>query len=186
MPPKKKKFDHAMIDLETLNTLSHGVILSIGAVRFNEDEIDDNAFYRVITLESNLAEHRSISADTLRWWMTQNENAKALFATPLREQVTLEQGLIDLREFLGTPLEAENTKVWGNGADFDIAMLAHAYGEQGTPWKFWNVRCFRTLKSTEAARQVPKPANALAHNALADALAQAQHLQLLWKAGIGK
>lgn len=186
MPPKKEKFDHVMIDLETLDTLTHGVILSIGAVKFNEKNIADEAFYRVLTIESNLAEHRTISPDTLRWWMGQSDGARDVFKTPMSNQVPLEQALDDLRAFFGSTLEAENTQVWGNGADFDIAMLAHAYGLQGTPWKFWNVRCFRTLKSTPKARTVPKPDNALAHNALQDALAQAKHLQALWAAGIGK
>ena len=66
MPPKKEKFDHVMIDLETLDTLPHAVILSIGAVKFNEKNIDDGAFYRVITIQSNLDEHRTISPSTLR------------------------------------------------------------------------------------------------------------------------
>lgn len=185
MPPKKQeKFDNIMVDLETLDTAVHGVILSIGAVKFNEQNIAEDAFYRVITIDSNLAEGRTISPSTLRWWLDQSAQAKAVFDHP--EKVTLEHALMDLRMFGGTPLEWEHTKVWGNGADFDCAMLAHAYHHAGTPWKFWNTRCFRTLKSMASAKNVPKPANPAAHNALADALAQAQHLQALWAAGIGK
>lgn len=188
MATKKKavpeKFDHVMIDLETLDTLSHGVILSIGAVKFNEKTISDEAFYRVLTIESNLEEHRTISPDTIRWWFKQDAAAKGVFSEP--NQVTLGLALAELRTWFGTDYQADFTKVWGNGADFDISMLAHAFGTQGTPWKFYNVRCFRTIKSMEAARAVPKPANAGAHNALYDAMAQAQHLQAIWAAGVGK
>jgi len=184
MPPKKEKFDHVMIDLETLDTLSHGVILSIGAVKFNEKNIDDAAFYRVVTVQSNLDEHRTISESTLRWWMDQDAQAKAVFSH--KERVPLGDALDELRAWGGSPLDWEHTQVWGNGSDFDCAMLAHAYGQQGTPWKFWNVRCFRTIKSMPSAKAVPKPANPAAHNALADALFQAKHLQAIWAAGIGK
>lgn len=181
-----EKFDHVMIDLETLDTLSTGVILSIGAVKFNETNISDDAFYRVITVESNLAEGRTISASTLRWWMSDKVDpaARAVFNAP--NQVTLDLALAELHTWFGTNYEADHIKAWGNGADFDISMLAHAYGLQGTPWRFYNVRCFRTLKSSDAARDVPKPENKGAHNALYDALAQAQHLQALWANGIGK
>ena len=185
MPPKKmEKYNHVMIDLETLDTLPHAVILSIGAVKFNEKNIDDSAFYRVVTIQSNLDEHRTISPSTLRWWLDQDAKAKAVFDH--KEQVSLEDALNELRDWGGSPLDWEHMKVWGNGSDFDCAMLAHAYGLAGTPWKFYNTRCFRTIKSMEAAKNVPKPANPTAHNALSDAIAQAKHLQAIWAAGIGK
>lgn len=189
MPLKKKiavpEYWDIMVDLETLSTRAHAAIISIGAVRFNENQIDEEAaFYRVITIESNLDEHRHISPSTLRWWMQQSEGARAVFNDPAA--VALGQALTEFRDWACTPKQWENMRVWGNGADFDCTIIADAYGEQGAPWKFWNTRCFRTLKSSDAARTVPKPANALSHNALADAHAQAKHLQALWAAGIGK
>lgn len=179
-------YNDVMIDLETLDTAVTGAILSIGACRFNETEIGNDGFYRAITIQSNIDEHRTISGNTLSWWMGQEEKAKRVFNDP--EAVTLTQALDELREWLGPPVEAKNKRVYGNGANFDISILDHAYstGGQTSPWEFYNVRCFRTLKSLPSARNVPKPANALAHNALFDAIAQAQHLQALWKAGVGK
>lgn len=189
MPPKKKiavpEYWDIMVDIESLSTRAHAAIISIGAVRFNATTLDEeNAFYRVITIDSNLAEHRDISADTLKWWMKQDNNARAVFNDP--SAVPLEQALLEFREWGCTPKQWENMRVWGNGADFDCTIVADAYGNQGAPWKFYNTRCFRTLKSTDAARAVPKPENAMAHHALFDAVAQAKHLQALWAAGIGK
>lgn len=191
MAPKKKiaatvkaafKADDIMIDLETLSTDVDGAIVSIGACRFNEDEIDSDGFYRIITIQSNLDEHRTISPSTLIWWMGQGANARAVFSSP--EAVTLEQALNDLREWIGP--HTANIRPWGNGVDFDISILKHAFGKQATPWAFYNTRCYRTLKSTKAAQAIPRVDPVIAHHALYDAIAQAQHLQLLWKAGIGK
>lgn len=175
-----------MIDLETLDTSASAAILSIGACRFNEDEIDNDGFYRIVTIQSNIDEHRTISGKTLAWWMDQGDKAKKVFTAP--DAVPLSEALDELREWLGSSVAAKNTRVYGNGANFDISILDHAYaaGGQTSPWEFYNVRCFRTLKSVPSARNVPKPDNVLAHNALFDAIAQAQHLQALWKAGIGK
>ena len=171
-----------MIDLETLHTETQGVILSIGACRFNDLDIDNEGFYRAITIQSNLDEGRTISPSTLRWWLDQTDKAKAVLDDP--KAIPLGQALDELRDWIGP--RWEGVRVWGNGADFDIAMVKHAYGQQQTPWKFWNVRCFRTIKNMESAKSVPAPVNAGAHNALFDAIAQAQHLQAMWKAGVGK
>lgn len=180
MPPKKQTLvmDDIMIDLETLGTRPDSAIISIGACRFNADAMDDDGFYRAITIESNQLEGRDINPDTLVWWLGQTDKAKAVFTDP--DRVDLGTALDDLRAWIGP--KWGDVRVYGNGSDFDIAMLSHAYGRQGTPWKFYNVRCFRTLKEQPAAKKVPKPANALAHNALFDAIAQAQHLQAIWKA----
>lgn len=186
--PKKTRIvmDDVMLDLETLDTAVTAAILSIGACRFNETEIDGEGFYRAITIQSNIDEHRTISGNTLAWWVGQGEKAKRVFADPAA--VPLGQALDELRAWLGTPVEAKNKRVYGNGSNFDISILDHAYaaGGQTSPWEFYNVRCFRTLKSLPSARNVPKPENVLAHNALFDAIAQAQHLQALWAAGVGK
>jgi DNA polymerase III epsilon subunit-like protein len=178
-PTKNTDYDHVMIDNETLSVNVDGVILSIGACKFNATEIANDGFYRAITIQSNLDEHRTILPSTLRWWLDQSDKAKAVLDDP--NAIPLGQALDELREWIGP--QWKNKLVYGNGADFDISMLKHAYGSQPTPWEFFNVRCFRTLKSSAKAKLVPKPANAGAHNALWDAVAQAQHLQAIWKAG---
>ncbi len=62
--------------------------------------------------------------------------------------------------------------MWGNGADFDNAILAHCYSRLGrpAPWKFWNSRCYRTLKSFSPVRGKRIGVH---HHALDDAKTQA-------------
>lgn len=177
------EFEHVMIDLETLDTTSRAAIISIGAVRFNADDFSPETFYRVIKVQSNIDAKRTISGSTLAWWMDQGSEAKNVFKDPAA--VSLDQALYDLRAFIGPHLVAKNTKVWGNGAIFDLGILNDAYTQmrESPPWEYWNIKCFRMIKDSTIGRSVLKPANAVAHNALSDALHQAEHLQMIWAAG---
>lgn len=163
-----------MFDLETLGTAADAVILSIGAVRFdlNSEEIDDAGFYASVSIDSNLEYKRRIQEDTLIWWMGQEVAAQSVFH---EKKQSLESALEEFSDWMGT----DNNCVWSNGADFDIPMLAHAYTSlrMETPWKHWNSRCFRTYKNLPGAKAVATPFVGIKHNALADAIHQARHLQ---------
>ena len=172
-----------MIDLETLGTTADAVILSIGAVKFNLEsgDIDDKAFYASVSVESNLDMGRRISESTLNWWFDQTPEARQVFREPKQ---TLENSLRELIDWF----EHDQRRVWSNGADFDLPMLAHAFTQLGLtiPWQFWNSRCVRTYRALPAASSVPKPENKLAHNALHDAIAQAKHVQAIYAAMVRK
>lgn len=166
---------NVMVDMETLGTVADAVILSIGAVKFNAKKINDAGFYSIVSVESNLSLKRRVQEDTLAWWMKQSEAARVLFQGP---GCTVEAALEDLADWIGN----DDPIVWSNGASFDIPMLEHAYTQTrlDVPWKFWNTRCYRTMKSLPFAKQVPAPTPTIAHHALHDAVAQARHLQAIW------
>jgi hypothetical protein len=168
--------NHVMIDLETLGTKADSVILSIGAVKFDlgSDKVDDAAFYASISIDSNLDVGRRIDESTLLWWLTQSSAAQRVFH---ESKCSLETALIELASWYGS----DKNIVWSNGADFDIAMLSHAYSQfkMSTPWAFWNTRCVRTYRSLPRAASIPKPTQGVAHNALSDALNQARHVQAI-------
>lgn len=171
------KLKHVMIDTETLATTADAVIMSIGAVKFDldSDTVDDAGFYASVSIDSNLQYSRSISEDTLVWWLQQSATAQKLFTEPKQ---TLDAALQSLDEFFDHP----DYCVWSNGADFDIPLLAHAYKQLGweTPWKFWNSRCVRTYRGLPFAAKVPKLAND--HHALRDAINQAKLVQQIQRA----
>jgi hypothetical protein len=169
-----------MVDLETLGTAADSVILSIGAVRFDalSDHIDDVAFYASISIESNLRHRRTLSEQTLCWWLQQSPEAQAVF---FEDKMELPDAL---DEFLAWCTRSQDDECfWSNGADFDLPMLKNALENAGlpAPWKFWNTRCVRTLRALPQAADAPKPPNPLAHNALEDALAQARHVQAIYQ-----
>jgi exodeoxyribonuclease VIII len=100
----------------------------------------------------------------------QNEQARKEMA---KKGVSLIAALEEFNAWIG---DGNNTKVWGNGASFDNAILAHAYGKtrMTLPWKFWNDRCYRTVKALNP--QVAMQESGVAHHALDDARKQAIHL----------
>ena len=67
------------------------------------------------------------------------------------------------------------TRHQGNGADFDLPILAAAYAAVGlsVPWKPYNGRCYRTLKNLAPVVKLARPGTH--HNALDDARTQAVH-----------
>lgn len=178
-----------MIDLETLGATADSAILSIGAVRFDSrgdsvDETGPNTFYCSVSVDSNTANGRRIDESTLVWWMGQSKEAQAVFREPKHH---IQFAIRSFIEWVGSEDENASTRVWSNGADFDIPMVAHAARSFNIPlrWKFWNNRCMRTLASMPFAGAVERPRPAVAHNALADAVAQARYVQLLMKAAHG-
>jgi DNA polymerase III epsilon subunit-like protein len=169
---------HLMVDLETLGTDPRAVILSIGAVRFTETEIVSK-LYLELDIQDQL-DHgtRKISPQTLAWWVDQGDDAKRVFSDGPHKH-SLAVGLYDLGLFIGSDQDTVN--VWSNGAAFDVPILETAYNDVqgGIPWRFYNVRCYRTVKAMYPG--VPKPQIGTAHNALDDALSQALHLQAIWQ-----
>ena len=73
----------------------------------------------------------------------------------------------------------ESVKVcgmWGNGAAFDNVLLSNAYRklEMNQPWKFWNDRCYRTVKNIY--KDVEFIRSGTHHNAVDDTESQALQL----------
>lgn len=167
---------HCMIDLEALGTSADSKILSIGAVVFDANGAVLQTLYRVINLDSQ--RERTMSHDTLVWWFQQTEAARQ--AITLAAPHALRDSLVMLANILG---QHKDIKMWSNGADFDLPMLQHAYGAFGlsTPWKFWNNRCFRTVKGIHKDIKAPERAGTH-HNALDDAKHQMQHLMSIHRA----
>lgn len=175
-----------MVDIETLGTVASAVIMSIGAVRFDLQtrQLEDKGFYASISIDSNLAAGRQISEDTLLWWLGQPEAAKKVFIEP---KETLESALSNFADWYGTGREAAKQNIWSNGADFDLPMMRHAYHllDMEAPWAPYSGRCVRTYKNLPGADRVPKPSAGVKHNALTDAINQAQHVCAIHEALFG-
>lgn len=171
------------VDCETFGVVADAVILSLGAVKFDRDsdEIEDAVFYRSISIESNLDFKRRVQESTVIWWMKQSPAAQAVFHEP---KVGLEQALCEFSDWVG----GREYRMWSNGADFDLPMLAHAFTQATipVPWGFWNSRCVRTYKDLPGAKKVVVPRTGIHHNALHDAIYQAKLVQAIQKTLTGK
>jgi hypothetical protein len=156
--------DRVMLDIETLGLERGASVVSIGAVRFDSDGLGET-FERTISLTSCQRAGLTIDAETLEWWLTQDEEA-------------LEQ--LSGGDSLATTLEAfsewygDADEIWANSPSFDCELLEAAYHavDRDEPWSFYEERDFRTISSLPVAADVEF--DGVEHDALDDAIHQAK------------
>lgn len=170
------KKTNVMIDQETVSCYADAGILSIGAVKFDENGIQDQ-FYVNIKFGDIKKYGMHVDQSTLRWWKDQNSEAlQALFkgAKPLSE------ALESFREWYGY----KSLTTWSKGASFDLPMLDMAFRkiaeerdipneEFSVPWEFWEGLCARTVFEMFKEFNLEPNREGVAHNALDDAKHQA-------------
>lgn len=161
-----------MLDLETMGNNSESAIVAIGAVCFDRKSGLGNEFYAEISLESSINAGLKIDASTVLWWLNQSEKARNIFIDNEHAD-HLVNALHDFEDFLK---KNKVNEVWGNGAMFDNTILGNAYKLLGMdiPWKFWNDRCYRTIKNMYPLIELNRVG--VHHHALDDAKTQALHL----------
>ena len=166
-----------MIDIESTDVRFTAGVLTIGAVKFdrNTSEITDK-FYRRLGY-NQAAKYGSVDNDTLAWWQRQNP---AVREEAFNGDYDAHIAAYELTDF------CKNARgVWGNGALFDLGILDHWLHalEFSTAWDF-NVRDCRTLVELAAVRGFHKsqyPRGGGHHNALDDAIYQAQYISGMWQ-----
>lgn len=173
-----------MLDLETVGTHPGSGILSIGACTFTTDYVDKSPivnksfFYAGISFNSLKDEGFDYCNETLKWWLDQAPDA---YAKAFSGTDSISSALYKFTAWIAT-LGCEPV-IWGNGSDFDNAILAAAYKKMGMvqPWKYKNSRCYRTLKELYPAIK-PAEFKGLRHDPVSDALNQAVHAELILEA----
>lgn len=162
--------DHVMVDLETADNVPTSAIVSIGALVFQGPNVG-LCFYTAVDFLSSKNLGLTESKKTMDWWANQDPKAQAVFTDPKRKPV-----LVALADFYVFMQALSNPLLWGNGSDFDNAILHTAYRLAGMQpyWDFWNNRCYRTAM---AGIQLPRESRVgVYHNALNDAQTQAERL----------
>lgn len=162
--------NNVMIDIETLGTAANSVILSIGAVQFDDAGNMGDEFYANINIDSCLEKGLVVEGRTILWWMGQSNEARAVLG---ENEYPLQVALSNLTN----AFTWRDTLVWCNGLSFDLPILDTAYRACGlsAPWAYYNGRDYRTLKnelSKEDFKALKVPPT-VGHNALADAKSQA-------------
>ncbi len=132
-----------MIDLETLDTRSRSVILSVGAVRFVEgDETFRETFYERLELDPQFEHGRTVSQRTLQWWKGQDAAVRDEALAP-DDRMFPFTAIHKLGLFIG-----ETRPIWANGPSFDCilweTLCADFHVEP--PWLHNEVRDMRTLR----------------------------------------
>lgn len=164
-----------MVDLETMDRRPTAAIIAIGAVEFNiATGKKGEVFYRTVNLDSSVAAGCTLGADTIVWWMKQGDTARQALT---RNAQPLAQVLDDFSAWLAGCGTTNDLRMWGNGPSFDNAILGNAYRAVSIeqPWPYWGDRCFRTAAAMYATIEKRKR-DGTHHNALDDAIYQADHL----------
>jgi hypothetical protein len=165
------KYADVMLDLETTGVYAGCGILSIGAVTFD----GNTSFYDKISLDSCHSFGLVDLPDTLTWWDKQDAEAREEAFSGMTNLVEALGGFSDFLQVVRN-MTGKEVFLWGNGADFDLPILAAAYRVVGMrqPWETHNGRCYRTLKNLFYEVKAD-PFDGMKHNALADAKHQARH-----------
>lgn len=183
---RSKHVIQCMLDLETFSLAPNAYIRSIGACFFDHTG-PTTKFY--ISCDGPDQVDADVDTDTVAWWNQQTP--AAIEALRNSRQTALREALLEFKQWVDEEVkfhEEDNPGMgvevwmWGNGGDFDPVILGNAYKRYGIeqPWKWYNVRCFRTLKGI--FREVKaRPFEGDKHNALADAVNQAWHCSLIMK-----
>ena len=160
-----------MLDLETMGNGSNSAIIAIGAVAFDINGVQSK-FYQQVNLQSSVDAGMEMDASTVLWWLKQSDAARSAFKDN-ENALNIVNSLIKFSMFCKS---VEVCGMWGNGAAFDNALLSNAYRklEIDQPWKFWNDRCYRTVKNIY--QDVEFVRSGTHHNAVDDAESQALHL----------
>lgn len=170
---------HAMVDIETLGALPGSVILSIGAVYFDDDGLGAE-FYRTIDVFDSLLHGLTIDPATVSWWRGQTPQAQAATRAPAALR-TLTTALDEFDTFLDGFSPAGSPCVWAKGPDFDLVLLQAAYTllKRRLPWKYRDARDVRT--AIDMAQGVAFAEQTAKHHALEDAKYQAEQLRIVYK-----
>lgn len=166
-----------MIDLETLGTGPDTVVVSLGAVLFDPNQLElGPTFYAPLQIQNQLDIGRKVTGDTLKWWIGQSDAAKKLFHEEAQDPAYV---LSVFSDWLKQNIPSiRSRKPWGNGATFDISIMESLYKSYNleVPWNFNSVMDLRTFKRfVGKGKQVPKTIG-VNHNALDDAINQANYV----------
>lgn len=160
-----EEMTNLMLDLETFSTRPNAAIRSIGACVFDHEGVLAKFYVNIRDVVGD------VDPNTVEWWASQPKEARDALEIDTK---WLDDALADFTLWLPEP--ANQCLIWGNGADFDNVILASAFDARARalPWKFYNNRCYRTVKNLFPIAKMDRKGTK--HNALDDAISQAEHL----------
>ncbi len=169
------------VDVESLSLRPNAHLLSIGAVEFDINTgKPTRKFYTV--LKGDKQEHRHIERRTVHWWMEQaiGDPMTADFGG----QVPDEQAMINFGKFL---LPDVPKRVYFLGSTFDAVALETLNRDVESPYSLWgyrevmDLRTLRTMLRDTGSDPFENVSNLAAHNALNDAVMQAEAVTAAYK-----
>lgn len=177
------------LDLETLSTHKNAVVVAIGASTISSSGAE-RCFIAYPDMQEQIDAGRHVSADTLKWWMKQEDAARD--ETFQNKSIPVAEALQMLRFWL----EGNgNQPVWTKGPAFDGAVIESLAEENGmaSPIHYRKHRDLRTIEDavmahsddslyTRFATVANDSMNGMvAHNAVHDSLMQGDIVRWWYK-----
>ncbi len=168
---------HAVIDLETMGTAPTSAIVQIGARAFDPElglqpragsgyPMYSNFLDVKVDLQSCIDAGLTVDGDTVMWWLRQPKTAQNRLLDG--DPVPLNAALLRLKQWVDIH---KVVHVWSHGANFDPPILDNAHRRLGLSagWRYYNIRCSRTIIEASGMKREDIPSNPTPHDALADA-----------------
>ena len=172
-----------MLDLEAFGPRPRGLVVSVGAVVFDDElppdncvlEGETNRFYGVLDYQDARDARFEVSGETMAWWATQGP----AFAQLMQEMSTRGERIDALFGRLATWLARfKDTPIrhWSNAPSYDAVMLENTFQALGleSPLPYKTERDYRTMMELAHGAVRPDVPASGVHNALFDAIEQAK------------
>lgn len=153
MNQDQRKQIHIVLDLETMGTKQDAAIIEIGMVIFNHMGQRETAnvieqWSSAVRLESSIMRGGTVSPGTIEWWMaTERTEARDNWIASPKLGILVALNAVAARILKYSAINPLPL-IWGNGVNFDNAILKSAYErlEIKVPWGYRQDADFRTLK----------------------------------------
>lgn len=137
----------AVTDIETFDKVPSSIVFAIGCVVIDIKTLEKvSEFYTVINPKQK---GRTSGNGTPEWWLNQSVESPEAFKelqAAYASSKTLKAALYELGSFLDSEFNGEPVNMFGNGPEFDNAILDNAFVWAGlkTPWPYWGNQSIRT------------------------------------------
>lgn len=149
-----------MLDLESMGVGNNPALIQVAAVAFNSETGEEiGKFDQKIDLKSSMDAGLTISAGTIKFWMTNSsvsQEARDIVMSETgdhgKQGKTLNEVLLNFASWYNNFKSLPDTElggVWGNGSASDNVWLRSAYDSVclQSPFIFRDDLCLRTLRS---------------------------------------
>ena len=118
-----------MFDVETLGVESNAVILSCALVHFDPEkspsyqDLLDNAIFLKINAKDQIERLKlTVDVGTLEWWKNQHEYARNVSFEPKKSDLSPEDALISLHNYMNKIPNADKQTMWARGSLDQMAI----------------------------------------------------------------
>jgi hypothetical protein len=117
-----------IFDIESLGVESNAVVLSAALIHFDPEQkptyqdLLDNACFVKFKAKEQAKVGRTVTLSTLEWWKNQHEYVRSVSLDPSGDDVSAEDGLTILHNYMNKYPNARNQTMWARGSLDQLAI----------------------------------------------------------------